>query len=373
MLPTTIRQEIIAENSYTEVSKKLESSVVSIVATKELDIVLQNPYSPFFNDPFFNQFFDIPPQTSPQQPKSLKEKREVGAGTGFIITADGMVLTNKHVVSDPSAEYTVIFSDEKKYLAQVLARDPLNDIAILKIKNDEQKVFVPVEFIENIENIQVGQMVVAMGNALGQFQNTLTSGIISAKGRKITASDGRGGAENLRELLQTDAAINPGNSGGPLLALDGKVLGINTAIASGAEGIGFAIPLDQKKIKKIVDEVKTSGKISRPFLGIRYQSLTPEINAQQKIGSDYGAWVHGDNDLPAVLPNTPASKAGIRGGDIILKINEIDLNEKNDLQSIVKEHAVGETITLTILRDGKNEKVSVVLESLDDTQKPVQS
>ncbi|MEI7510956.1 MAG: trypsin-like peptidase domain-containing protein [Candidatus Peregrinibacteria bacterium] len=364
-------KEVIAENAYMDVSQKLEHSVVSIVATKELQIVLQNPYAPF-NDPFFNDFFGDPfQQRQPQQPPEVKkEKQEVGAGTGFVVTKEGILLTNKHVVSDPQAEYTAIFSDGTQYSATVLARDPVNDIAFLKIKAEASKTFVPVQFIDAIDAIRVGQMVVAMGNALGQFQNTITSGIISAKGRKITAADGTGGAEQLQELLQTDAAINPGNSGGPLVSLEGKVLGMNTAIASGAEGIGFAIPLDQKKVDVLVAQVQKNGKIIRPFLGIRYQPITAKLNAEKKLGSDTGAWVHGQNDLPAVLPNTPAAKAGIQGGDIILKADDIVLDEKTDLQSIIQNHNVGDTIKFTILRNGKQETIPVVLEALDVKNSP---
>lgn len=220
-----------------------------------------------------------------------------------------------------------------------------------------------VKFISDLQNIEVGQMVVAIGNALAEFDNTVTAGVVSAKGRDITAGGGMGtNVERLKGLLQTDASINPGNSGGPLVALSGDVIGMNTAIASNAQGIGFAIPLDEKIINRILNQVQQYGHIVRPYLGVRYVMITPEMNKQSNLGTDTGAWIKADNDLPAVVSGTPAAKAGLKGGDIVLKVNGKTLNNTYALQDAVAEYNPGDTITLTILRDGKQQDVKVLLE-----------
>lgn len=325
-------KEVLPESAITEVADKMKLSVVSVVATKELKYVMNDPYNFFFqnplfeNDPFFERFFgnksqnEQPEQKNSPEPQVREEKRQVAAGTGFVISKDGLILTNKHVVSDPEAEYTVLFADSSEYKAEVVTRDPSNDIAIIRITNAKKnQEFKPAELIANKDEVNVGQMVIAIGNALGQFDNTVTVGVISAKGRDLVAGDGStGGSEKLSKLLQTDAAINPGNSGGPLVSLSGKVLGVNTAVAGGAQGIGFAIPVDQQRIDTILKQIKEHGKIIRPFLGIRYQRITPELNQEVNLGVDHGAWVKGDNDLPAVIANTPAAKAGLKSGDIVL-------------------------------------------------------
>lgn len=367
---TEVMREVLPENAVIDVAEKMHESVVSIVATKELEYVMRDPFSfffdsPFRHDPFFNDFFGTPHREL-REPEVRTEKRQVGAGTGFVISEDGLLLTNKHVVNDDEAEYTVFFADEREYTAEVVTRDPTNDLAILKIKDSEDQQFTPAKFIANTQNIKIGQFVVAIGNALGQFENTMTLGIISAKSRNITAGDGRGSAENLSELLQTDAAINPGNSGGPLVALSGEVLGVNTAIAGGAEGIGFAIPIDQTMVTSILEQIETYGKIVKPFLGVRYQLITPELNAELKLGSDYGAWLHGENDLPAVVADTPAAEAGLKGGDIILSVDGEDIAEDTSLMQLISKHAPNDTIELEILRDGKKQKLNVTLGEWDE-------
>ncbi|MFH0776450.1 MAG: trypsin-like peptidase domain-containing protein [Patescibacteria group bacterium] len=369
--PTKTIQEVLPENAVSTIAEKYRDSVVSVVIEKELSAFSQDPRSFFFNfnnDPFFQQFFNQG-QLAPQQNQNpdeqnsqpeQKQKQQVGAGTGFVISKDGMILTNKHVVADTEADYTVIFSDGTKFDAEVVTRDPTSDFAVLKIKEPGDKKFTPVEFVANADAVKVGQFVVAIGNALGQFDNTVTLGIISASGRSITAGDNFGSAENLSQLLQTDAAINPGNSGGPLVNLEGKVLGINTAIASG-QGIGFAIPLDQTKIDKMLGQIEKYGKIVKPYLGVRYQLITPELNKEMKLGSDSGAWLKGDNDLPAVIANTPAAAAGLKGGDIVLEVSGIKVDDKNPLADILNNYAPNDEVEFTILRDGKTEKLKVKL------------
>lgn len=364
------KEEILAESSVIDVAKEVSPSVVSIVVTKELPTYYNNPYDLFFNDPFGADPFSTPqPRTQPEgQPKT--EKRKIGGGSGFIITQDGLVFTNKHVVDDPEADYTVITKDGTEYKAEVVTKDPLNDMAVVRMKtkdNKEVSNMPVVKFVSDINNTRVGQMVVAIGNALAEFDNTVTLGVISAKGREITASGGYGTqAEALKGLLQTDASINPGNSGGPLVNLSGEVVGMNTAIASDAQGIGFAIPLDEQIINKVLSQVNKYGRIVRPYLGVRYTMVTPEVNKQYNLGTDKGAWIKADQDLPAVVANSPASKAGLKGGDIVTRVNGKILDSKLALQDSISEYNPGDVITLTVLRDGKEQEIKVTLEERRD-------
>ncbi len=369
--PTRIVEKT-AESSIIKTAQDVSPAVVSIVVTKELTTYYNDPYDLFFNDPFGNDpFFDtLPRRSQPESPPST-EKRKVGGGSGFIITQDGLVLTNKHVVDDTAAEYTVITKDGKEYKGEVVTKDPLNDMAFIRMKDkDGQTVsnMPVVKFISDIKNIQVGQMVVAIGNALAEFDNSVTVGVVSAKGREITASGGMGtSVEALKGLLQTDASINPGNSGGPLVSLDGDVIGMNTAIASNAQGIGFAIPLDEQIINRVLGQVQKYGRIVRPFLGVRYTMITPELNKQYNLGTDKGAWIKADQDLPAVVVGTPAAKAGIKGGDIVTKANGKVLDVKYTLQDSLADLSPGDTLTLVVLRDGKDQELKVTLEERLDT------
>jgi len=282
-----------------------------------------------------------------------------GAGSGFIITSDGLVITNKHVANDTSATYTVITKDEKTYDAKIQSVDPFNDIAVLKI--DARNL--PVVELGDSDQLKVGQWVVAVGNALGQFQNTVTAGIISAKDRKIDATDSSGSsAETLSGLLQTDAAINSGNSGGPLVNLLGQVVGINTAVAAGAQGIGFAIPINEAK--SAIDSIKTSGRIIRPYLGVRYLELNKAIADENGLSVDYGALIQRGTGLTsfAVVPGSPADKAGLVENDIILEMDGQKIDESHSLLKLIQNHQVGDTVTLKVLSKGKEKEVKVKLE-----------
>lgn len=282
-----------------------------------------------------------------------------GGGTGFIITNDGLIVTNKHVVSDENTTYTVFTNDGKDYQAKILATDPFNDFAVLKIDAKG----LPVVDLGDSDDLMVGQWVVAIGNALGEFDNSVTVGVISAKDRQITASGG-GKAEKLEGLLQTDAAVNPGNSGGPLVNLKGQVIGINTAVAN-AENIGFAIPINV--VKSAIDSIKKTGEIKRPMLGIRYLPITKEIAKINNLKVDYGALVirgKGQGEV-AVIPGSPAAKAGIEENDIILKINDEEISENKSLARILQQYKVGDEISLTILRDDKEKTVKATLTELE--------
>lgn len=276
-----------------------------------------------------------------------------GAGTGLIITEDGLILTNKHVVPE-NGSFTVFLSDGAEHEAKVVARDPLNDIAFLRI---EAKGLKPAELGDS-SALEVGQRVVAIGNALGRFKNTATEGIVSGLGRPITAASEEGD-EDLVNLIQTDAAINPGNSGGPLVNLSGQVIGINTAVAGDAQNIGFAIPINE--IKAAIDSVKSSGRIIRPYLGVRYVPLTKTFAAANDLKVSEGAYI-ATGDQPGVIPGGPADKAGLKEGDIITHVAGTKIDDKNSLTALIGRHKVGDKIELTILRGEKEEKVQATLE-----------
>ncbi|MDD5430698.1 MAG: trypsin-like peptidase domain-containing protein [Candidatus Pacebacteria bacterium] len=346
----------IHEENIIKAIEKAEPSVVSIIITKDLPVVEQCPFNPFSDLPQeFQQFFgDMNGFTQPCQTGT--KKQEVGGGTGFVISQDGMILTNKHVVSDTKAEYTVLMNNGKKYPAKILATDPVQDIAIAKISVTGLK---PLKLGDS-DSIKLGQTAIAIGNALGEFRNTVTSGIISGLARKITAATNlSGGVELLEGLIQTDAAINSGNSGGPLLNLRGEVIGINVAVASGAQSIGFAIPIN--KAKKDIDSVKSTGKISASYLGVRYSMITEEMAKQNNLSVTYGALVRGSSDGAAVVKDSPAYKAGVQAEDIILEINGRKLDQNNSLGAVLQRYNVGEKISLKILRNDKEITVTVTL------------
>lgn len=278
------------------------------------------------------------------------------AGTGIIISSDGLILTNKHVVSD-GGSFVIITSDGKQHNnAKILATDPANDIAFLKI---EASGLTPATLGDS-SKVEVGSFVVAIGNALGQFQNTVTTGVISGKARPVTAGDGQGASERLTNLFQTDAAINPGNSGGPLVNVDGQVIGMNTAVAgSGSQGIGFAIPIND--IKADITSLEQKGKLVHAYLGVRYIPISASFAQANGLGVDYGAYVHGNAQTSAVVSGSPAASAGLKEGDIILKINDQKIDVDHPLATVVSQFKPGDTVTLTVYRDGKEQTLKVQL------------
>lgn len=280
------------------------------------------------------------------------------AGTGIIISQSGYVLTNKHVINDAS-NVDVVLADGTTYEnVRVVGSDPVNDIAFLKISGGEN---LKPATIGDSSSVEVGEKVIAIGNALGQYQTSVTSGIISGLGRPLIAGDeATGQAERLSNLLQTDAAINPGNSGGPLVNLDGEVIGINTAVDQQAQGIGFAIPINDAK--GLIKSVSATGELERAFLGVSHVSVTAEIAKRYNLPVDYGAYVVRD-DGEAVSPGSPAAKAGIQAGDVITKVAGKRLGATNPLLSAVSAHTPGETVEITYLRGGKETTVTVTLAS----------
>ncbi|MBI2637029.1 MAG: trypsin-like peptidase domain-containing protein [Parcubacteria group bacterium] len=345
-------QVVVEDSATVDVVAQATRAVVSIVVTQDLSKLYNQtgPGSPF-GDPFFFSFpfgFQTPPSG----------KQEVGGGTGFIITTDGLIVTNRHVVDQAEAEYTVITNDGTQYEAEVLARDTVNDVAILKIQADN----LPVLDLGDSESVKIGQTVIAIGNSLGEFSNTVTKGVVSGINRRVVAGNSRGSSEVIEEAIQTDAAINPGNSGGPLLDLFGKVIGVNTAVSQEGQLIGFAIPINE--VKSAIASVREFGRIVRPFLGVRYVIISPEFAEANNIaGVDHGALiVRGDSrtDL-AVIPGSPADKAGLVENDIILEVNGEKVTQERGLAKILSRYKPSDTVTLKVFRKSEEIEVSATL------------
>lgn len=329
------------EKSIPEVVKKVLPSVVSVTISKYLTIYERYP-SPFFG---FEEFFAVPRE---------KRRVKIGGGSGFIVDKNGLILTNSHVIADPQAEYIVILNNEKKFKAEILDRDPINDIAVLKIK---ARGLPTIELGDSL-NLELGQTVIAIGNVLGAFRNTVSAGVVSGLSREITGGDLFTGKKiRMKRLIQTDAAINPGNSGGPLINLEGKAIGINTAVVFLAENVGFAIPINPAK--KDLDDIKKHGKIRIPFLGIGYVPVTKEVQKIYNLPVDYGAFlVPGEK---VVSPDGPAEKAGLKEGDLILEVRKEKITIKNPIGDILQKFSVDDEIELKILRDKKEIKLKAKL------------
>ncbi len=330
-----------------EIAKKISPAVITIVVSKDLPKV-----EGFYLFPFGGRQFMIP-----QIGKQKKEKTKIGGGSGFIVSKNGYVLTCNHVVRDPTADYTVIVEPTKKYSAKVLAKDPLIDVAVLKIKDHS----LPYIDMGDSSKIDLGETVIAVGNPLGEFEDTISAGIVSGLSRKIRAHQGPAfKSTSLRGLIQTDAAINPGNSGGPLVNMEGKVIGINTAMVMGAQNIGFAIPINYAK--KDLEEVMKFGKIKKPFLGVRYFILSEQVAKTNKLPVNYGALIVRENlGESAIVKNSPADKAGLKEYDIILECNGKKINEETPLAELLQEQNIGAEITLKVLRERKKIDIKLKL------------
>ena len=333
-----------------EIAKKVCPAVITVVVSKDLPKV-----EDFYSFPYGGREFILP--LPDKDGKNITEKTQIGGGSGFIISSDGYTITSNHVVADTSAEYTVIIDQKHKYSAKILSRNPINDTAVLKI---DGKDFPYIEMADS-DKIQLGEEVVAVGNALGEFSDTMSAGIISGLSRYITAFGGMDHQmQNLRGLIQTDAAINPGNSGGPLVNMEGKAIGINTAMIMGAQNIGFAIPVNYAK--KDLAEVKKFGKIVVPFLGVKYVLLSKEMAKANKLLVEDGALVVREllGEEP-VIKNSAAHKAGLKEFDIILEVNGQKVTMQNTLAQILQKCKIGEETIFKILRDGKEMSLKVVL------------
>lgn len=330
---------LVEEHAYIEDSKIIDAidevmpAVVSVVSTTEFSAgVLKN--------------------VNPE---------DVYGGTGFIVDSGGLILTNKHVVADKSVEYKAVLNDGTQYPLEILSEDPIDDISVLKIVSDTALDLPVVEFGDS-DDLKIGQRVIAIGNALAVYGNTVTSGIISAKGRDVLAYNDFGDAvQNMSGLIQTDAAINLGNSGGPLINLDGQVIGMNAALAESANNIGFAIPIND--IKPVLESIKKNGKIIRPVLGVNFLMLDKVQAGQFDASLGSGALlIDGEGSKRyAVAPNSAAMKAGLREMDIILSVDDVEVNMDKPLHKIIRTYNPGDTITLNVWRDGKVIEIEVVL------------
>ena len=327
------------------VARKVCPAVITIVVTKDLSKV-----EGFYFVPMGDQQMVVPKMDK-------KEKTKVGGGSGFIVSPDGYVITCSHVVDDPEASYTVIVDPKHKYECVILAKDPLIDIAILKIGDKK----LPALKMGDSNTILLGEDVLAVGNPLGEFEDTLSAGIVSGLSRRITAYGGSKMHEtSLRGLIQTDAAINPGNSGGPLVNMKGEAIGVNTAMVMNAQNLGFAIPINYAK--KMLEEVMTYGKIKRPFLGIRYVILNAEISQANKLPVDYGALIVRETfGEPAVIKGSAADKAGLKEYDIVLEFGGQKITQEKLLTDVLQECRIGDNIPMKVLREGKEIALAITL------------
>ncbi len=336
-----------------EAVHKVAPSVVSIAISKYLP-KMQGGASAFFSNPF--QFGN--------SEGVEKEKVKIGGGSGFVVTENGLILTNKHVVMDPEAEYTVMANDLREYPAKVLSRDPVRDIALLKIEKLSSGESLPAVKLGDSHKLQLGQTVIAIGNALGMFSNSVSKGIISGLARSISASlDAGEHMEHLRGVIQTDVAINQGNSGGPLINLDGEAIAINTAVIFGAQNIGFSIPIDWAKSD--LDDIKKHGRIIKPYIGLMYFMLNKELQTKYALPVDHGALVLRDQHVPhsmAVIAHSPADKAGIKENDIITAVDGKALAPDADLSDVLQSHQVGDTVAFTVLRKDNELNLALKLE-----------
>jgi serine protease Do len=279
------------------------------------------------------------------------------AGTGIIVTADGYILTNKHVVDGASKVAVTLDNGDSYKNVTIVGTDPINDVAFIKI-NDAQGL--PAADLGDSKTLRVGQPVMAVGNALGQFQNTITQGVVSGLGRSITASDGAGMSEELTDMIQTDASINPGNSGGPLVNAAGQVIGMNTAVSNDANGIGFAIPIST--IKGMLKYLIATGEIARAYIGVYYQNITPDIAEQYGLSVKAGAYVYNDGKTPTAS-GSPAARAGLQSEDIITKVAGAPIGKSGSLSALLSEFAVGDTVDLTVLRSGSEITLTLTISS----------
>lgn len=351
-------QEVVTKISegIPDIVEKTSPAVVSVVVTADVPVIEQyfEEYNPF--DSFFGRGFGF---SIPQQRQIGTEKKEIGGGTGFFVSADGYIVTNRHVVDNERAEYSIITNEGDSHDVEVVAKDPTLDIAILKVKSDTE---FPYLSFGNSDEVRLGSTVIAIGNALAEFPNSISVGVVSGLFRNIVAGNGLGQTESLEGVIQTDAAINRGNSGGPLLNILGEVIGVNVAVAGNGENIGFALPA--ASVESVFESVKENGEIIRPFLGVRYLQIDKEIAKENGLDVDYGVLiVRGKKRTElAVLPGSAADKAGIEENDIILEIEGKKLDGKRSLMSILRGYEVGDNITLKVLHDGEEKELKVILE-----------
>lgn len=333
---TTVEQKLLKEeNVVIDVAESVSPSVVTVsIEIPERRVIEYIPFRGFQES------------TTGGQPQDI--------GTGFIVDSEGLVVTNKHVVNTPGATYKVITKDDTEYEVKEISKDPSNDIAILKIEATD----LPAVELGDSDSLKVGQFAIAIGTALGEFRHTVTTGVVSGLGRGITAGSAfEGFVERLDNVIQTDAAINPGNSGGPLLNSAGQVIGVNVAVAQGAENVGFAIPINI--VKAGLEQFNQSGKFaSKPFLGVEYQMISQRAALMNEVPQ--GAYIIN------VVEGSPADSAGIQADDIITKMDGESLNEDNQLSDVIAAKKVGDTLRLEVWRDGETQTLTANLSEFEE-------
>lgn len=343
--------KVVTEESVTiGAVKKVGPSVVTVAGIPQTS---DNSNQPFGFSPFFT--FQLPPQT-PENGQLPDQNQPQSIGSGFVISSDGLIVTNKHVVSDTSVKYQIITANDKKYDVQKVYRDPINDIAILKIDPGQNSgVNLSPVTLGDSSHLQVGQFAIAIGTALGEFKNTVTTGVISGLGRGITAGDQfQGSVENLSNVIQTSAAVNPGNSGGPLVDSSSQVIGMNTAVAAGGQNIGFALPINV--IKDALKNFSDTGSFNRAYLGIAYKVISKDVALLNNVPE--GAYIQ------QVVSGSPADKAGLQRGDIIIKIDDKRLTgTNNEISTIINSKKPGDTVSLSYWRSDKTQTTTATLTS----------
>ncbi|MBU1018701.1 MAG: trypsin-like peptidase domain-containing protein [Patescibacteria group bacterium] len=353
---TTVSEVYTEESKLISAYDKVSPAVVSIVALQDLNAYLDQ----YFWGPL-EQYYSY-------DTGGERNLQEVGGGTAFIVSKDGMAVTNRHVIEDTSLEYVAYTVDGVKFDVEILDVDSTNDLAILQLtaqeESEEAALLGSLPYVEfgDSESLKVGQMVLAIGNAFAEYENTTTAGIVSATGREIIASNMQGmNPSALDGLVQTDAAINPGNSGGPLVNLDGQVIGVNTAVDTQAEGIGFALPIND--VVKIVDSYNLYGYIARPYLGIYYVMINEAADEKFGLGVSYGAALVGDSmsGKPAIVEGSPAYEAGLKARDIIIEFGGVVLSDEYNLSDAILDYNIGDEVVLKVWRDKKEIEVKVVL------------
>ncbi len=338
---TTEAITLVEESAAVGVVESATPSVVSITITKELQAQQQFGFGPFSRG---------------QNGTVETEEVEIGGGTGFVVSEDGLILTNRHVVSDQEAGYTVTFEDGTSYEATVVDIDRFTDLALIRVEATD---LTPLPLGDSDIVVQ-GQIVLTIGNTLAEYSNTVTKGIVSGLSRDLGVG--------YTGLIQTDAAINEGNSGGPLLNLSGEVIGINTAVDRSGEGIGFAIPINDAKTA--IESVKENGRIIRAGLGVRYQAIDETFAQVNGLPYDYGAIIRGDQLTLGVVPGSAAAKAGLLEGDIILELDGVKVGIEKDLAEIVKGYEIGEQATLLVYRGGEEIEVELTFEEIPELETP---
>ncbi|NSW77192.1 MAG: DegQ family serine endoprotease [Candidatus Atribacteria bacterium] len=347
-MPAFAEIPLVSENVVADIVEKVSPAIVNIDTLRTE--VYRSPLAPFFDDPFFRYFFGDSPES---QERRVPVK---GLGTGFVFRSDGYILTNNHVI-EGAEEIKVTFKDGQQFNGKVVGKDPLTDIAVVKI----DAANLPTIPLGDSDAARVGEFVIAIGNPYG-LSHTVTTGVLSAKGRPISAGDSGREYEN---FLQTDAAINPGNSGGPLLNPKGEVIGINTAILPYAQGIGFAVPINMAK--SILDQLISKGKVTRAWLGVYIQEVTPEIAEKFGLEKPKGALVSD------IAPDSPAERANLMRGDVILKIDDKEIQSVSELQQTVRSHRPGDKVKVELWRDRKTMVVEVTLGELQEESSGVVS